>query len=276
MIRTAFVLPDRQRWTGGYQYFVNLFRVLKRYGRERVRPVVYVAGDSPEEDLLPMQSGVADVIRVPWAGTGQRSSIAGILMHGRNRRALSAYREHDIQVVFESAAWHGWRFPLPVIAWLPDFQHRRLAGMFSRRAWLQREIGFRAQISSATAIMLSSASARDDCEAFYPGAADKTHVIPFAVEPGDEAYAVSENEIRARYEISGPYFYLPNQFWRHKNHAIVIEALRILRDRGIGATVVASGASVDPRHPALFESLVKQAHELELGEAFRFLRLIPR
>ena len=185
VIKAAFVLPDRQRWTGGYQYFVNLFRVLKRYGRGRVHPVVFVATDCPEEDLLPMQSGVAEVVRVPWAGPGERSSIAGILARGTDRQALSAYRDHGIQAVFESAAWHGWRFPLPVVAWLPDFQHRRLAGMFSGRAWLQREIGFRAQISSATAIMLSSESARDDCEAFYAGSADKTHVIPFAVEPGD-------------------------------------------------------------------------------------------
>ena len=116
----------------------------------------------------------------------------------------------------------------------------------------------------------------DDCEAFYAGSADKTHVIPFAVEPGDEAYAVSENEVRARYDISGPYFYLPNQFWRHKNHAIVIDALRILQDQGLRVTVVASGASVDPRHPALFDSLVNRVRELALSETFRFLRLIPR
>jgi len=276
MIRTAFVLPDRQRWTGGYQYFVNLFRVLKCYGGSRVHPVVFAAEDCPEEDLSPLQTGIAEVVRAPWTGSGRRSPIGSILMTGIDRRALSAYREHGIQAVFESAAWHGWRFPIPVIAWLPDFQHRNLASMFSRRAWWQRELGFRAQITTSAAIMLSSESARDDCEKLYPGSAGKTDVIPFAVEPGDDAYTVSEDDVRARYGLSEPYFYLPNQYWRHKNHSVVIRALRILRDRGVSAMVVASGASVDPRHPRLFESLVDQVKELGLGEAFRFLRLIPR
>ncbi len=277
MIRTAFALPDRERWTGGYQYFVNLFRVIARYGRERVRPVVFVAEDYSEDALQPLREGIADIVRCVPAGSNRwRSRLAGTVLTGIDRNALLLYREHDIQVVFESATWHGWRFPLPVIAWLPDFQHRRLPGMFARRAWLQRELGFRAQIAAASAIMLSSESARDDCEELYPASAGRTSVIPFAVEPDDQAYMVSEDDVRARYAISGPYFYLPNQFWRHKNHAVLIEALRILRSRGASVMVVASGASVDPRHPHLLESLVEQVKELGLGEAFRFLRLIPR
>ena len=277
MIRTAFALPDRERWTGGYQYFVNLFRVIAGSGRARIRPVVFVDGSYPEDALQPLHEGIADVVRCPRTGSNRwRSQLTGTVLTGIDRNALSQYRKHDIQAVFESATWHGWRFPLPVIAWLPDFQHRRLPGMFARRAWLQREVGFRAQIAAASAVMLSSESARQDCEALYPASIGKTSVIPFAVEPSEQANTVSEEDIRVRYGISGPYFYLPNQFWRHKNHAVLIRALRMLRDQGVPAMVVASGASVDPRHPQLFETLVEQVKELGLGEAFRFLRLIPR
>ena len=277
MIRTAFGLPDRQLWTGGYQYFVNLFHVLGRYGRARIRPVVFVAEDYSEEALEPLKSGVVEVVRTRGSVPGRNPlQVGGTLVTGIDRAALSAYREHGIDAVFESAAWHGWRFPLPVIAWLPDFQHRRLPGMFTRRGWLQREFGFRAQIRSASAVMLSSESARGDCEMLYPASAGRTSVIPFAVEPGEEAYRVSETDIRTRYELTMPYFYLPNQFWCHKNHSVIIEALRVLRDRNVSAMVVASGASVDPRHPRLFENLVEQVRDLGLDAVFRFLRFVPR
>jgi glycosyltransferase involved in cell wall biosynthesis len=96
------------------------------------------------------------------------------------------------------------------------------------------------------------------------------------VEPGDDAYSVTEADVRARYELAMPYFYLPNQFWRHKNHAVMIEALRILRDQNVSAMVVASGASTDPRHPRLFEELVEQVRRQGLAGVFRFLRFIPR
>lgn len=274
MIRTAFVLPDPQRWTGGYQYFINLFSALSRYGRQRVRPVVFVSDAYSADVLEPLQDEIAEVVHSPLDRF--RSSMPATLMIGVDRKALSAYREKRVEVVFESAAWHGWRFPLPVIAWLPDFQHRRLAGMFGWRAWLHRELGFRAQVASASAIMLSSQSARADCETLYPKSRERTEVVPFAVEPGDKAFIVSEADVRARYALATPYFYMPNQYWRHKNHVVIIDALRILRARGVSATVVVSGSSVDPRYPRLFDELVDYARQLGLADAFRFLRFVPR
>jgi glycosyltransferase involved in cell wall biosynthesis len=277
MIRTAFTLPDKNRWTGGYQYFVNLFRVLLEHGHGKVRPIVFVGNDVAEEALTPLRADVAEVVRsdVFTAGT-EAGRLLDAGLTGRDRRALKVYREHGIRVVFESAAWHGWRFPLPTIAWLPDFQHRRLRHMFGKRAWLQREIGFRAQVMSAAIIMLSSETARRDCEAFYPAALGRIRVTPFAVETGDEAFAVSVAEVRARYSLGAPYFYLPNQIWRHKNHALIIDALQIMRDQDISATVVASGAQVDPRYPGLADELVERVERAGLHDSFRFLRFVPR
>ncbi len=277
VIRTAFTLPDRSRWTGGYQYFVNLFRVLRKYGRAEVRPVVFVGKDVAEEALTPLSTDVAEVVRSDLFSSG---AIAGRLvdaaLSGRDRKALKLYGEHGIHVVFESAAWHGWRFALPTIAWLPDFQHRGLAGMFGWRAWLQRELGFRAQISSATAVMLSSETARSDCETFYSASRARISVVPFAVEAGEEAFAVSVADVRARYNLGTPYFYLPNQFWRHKNHALIIDALQIMRNQNISATVVASGSQVDSRHPGLVRDLVERVARMGLQDDFVFLKFVPR
>ena len=39
------------------------------------------------------------------------------------------------------------------------------------------------------------------------------------------------------------YFYLPNQFWRHKNYQPVIDALGLLKRRGFDAVVAASGST---------------------------------
>jgi glycosyltransferase involved in cell wall biosynthesis len=277
MIRTAFPLPDPDRWTGGYQYYVNLFRVLKKYGRNKVRSIVFVPPDYSDEVLNPLGEGVAEVVRTPQLSSKWSASQVfrtGLL--GVNKRALAVCKENDIDAVFASASWYGWRFPLPEIAWLPDFQHRRLPEMFGWQAWARREVGFRAQIASASVIMLSSESARRDCEELYPSSRGRTQVVSFAVEPGEEAFAVSVSDVRARYGLSNPYYYIPNQFWRHKNHALIIEALRNLHDRNIFVSVVASGALTDPRHPRLFQDLVEHARKLGLADHFRFLRFVRR
>ena len=61
-----------------------------------------------------------------------------------------------IDVAFEPAQFYGNRFPIPVISWIPDFQHRHLPHLFSRSAWWRRDIGFRLQASGNRTIMLSS------------------------------------------------------------------------------------------------------------------------
>jgi glycosyltransferase involved in cell wall biosynthesis len=277
MIRTAFTLPDPKRWTGGHQYFINLLRVLRKYGAGRVRPVVFVGEEVAATDLAPINDGMADVVRsreFSASSTGLR--LASALLTGSDGQAARIYRNHGIQVVFESARYHGWRFPLPTVAWLPDFQHRRLPGIFSVGDWLRREIGFRAQIASARAIMLSSESSRVECGKYYPGSRERIRVVPFAAELPPEALSLSIADIMSKYDLPVGFFYLPNQFWVHKNHRVIIDALKVLQGRGVSTVVVASGALADYRHPELLQRLESRVAELGLGGKFRFLGLIPR
>jgi glycosyltransferase involved in cell wall biosynthesis len=277
MIRTAFTLPDRHRATGGYQYFINLFRALHQYGGGKVRPVVFVGEEVDAAALAPIEDGAAEIVRsADFSASKTGSRLASALLSGSDRRAAGTYREHAIEVVFESARYHGWRFPFPTIAWLPDFQHRCLPAMFSRRAWLQREIGFRAQIASARMVMLSSESSRADCERFYAGSRGRIRVVPFAAELPPEARLTGVKDTARKYRLPAEYIYLPNQFWEHKNHRLIIEALKILQQRGVDVTVAASGALADYRHPGLLRRLEARVGELGLQERFRFLGLVPR
>src|SRR5690606_17136877 len=90
--------------------------------------------------------------------------------------------------------------------------------------------------------------------------------------PVDPAAARAAAE---RYGLPPTYFFLPNQFWSHKNHATVIEALALLKARGRAVTVAASGNPVDPRDPAHFERLTARAAALGVDDLFRPLGLIP-
>ena len=40
-------------------------------------------------------------------------------------------------------------------------------------------------------------------------------------------------EIERKYGFRGIYFYLPNQFWVHKNHWVVLKAVASLKARGV-------------------------------------------
>lgn len=75
--------------------------------------------------------------------------------------------------------------------------------------------------------MLSSENARKDCDMFYPKSIGGTAVVRFAA-PIDISLIEKQPELTIReYQLPTPFFYLPNQFWKHKNHLVVIEALNL-------------------------------------------------
>jgi glycosyltransferase involved in cell wall biosynthesis len=183
--------------------------------------------------------------------------------------------EHRIDVVFENAQFHGARLGIPAIAWIPDFQHRELPHLFSRTAWWKRELGFRAQIAAGRTIMLSSHDARDACERHYPTTVGCTHVVRFAVPSAGRPDAVAIRSAREAHGLPERYFYMPNQFWQHKNHTLVIEALALLKQAGHSIVVAASGKQLDPYRPNHFARVVARMAEADVVDQFRLLGLIP-
>jgi glycosyltransferase involved in cell wall biosynthesis len=194
---------------------------------------------------------------------------------GLDRAAATEFRAKRIDLVFEAARFFGWRLPFPVVAWFPDFQHRGLPQLFSPAARWRRDIGFRAQIASGRSILLSSESALRDCRQFYPGLRNEVSVVRFAAQPAVGLLTTDASDVLAQYGLSGGYFYLPNQFWRHKNHQVVIDALTIAKQQRLNVVVAVSGSPEDSREPGYFGDLMKQVEDRGLEKSFRYLGMIP-
>lgn len=277
-MRIGFTLVGGAKWTGGRNYLLNLLAVLERYGDPSITSVLFVGTDVSGAELAPFTAMLnVEIIKADClnSGTHRRASLAKALLTGRDTRAADVFTRGRIDVLFEAAQFYGWRLEIPTIAWMPDFQHRKLPHLFPKGAWLKREIGFRAQILGKRTIMLSSEDARRDCERLYPATRDRTSTVSFAVLPKQPMSLEAARNIADHYSLTPTFFFLPNQFWSHKNHRLVVEALALLRQRGQSVTVAASGSPSDPRSPGHFEGLVGRVRELGLGENFRILGLIP-
>ena len=274
-LRIAFTTVPRRLWAGGHNYLNNLFAALDRYRPGEFTPVIF-AGNRDDADELAALSRITGVEVVQSAAFDRpRAGLAAALALGLDGAAAADFSNARVDAVFENARFFGWRLPYPAIAWFPDLQHRRLPQLFSPAARWRREIGFRAQIASGRTIMLSSESALRDCLRFYPGLENPTSVVRFAAQPAPEFLTANPPEIIASYGLPSKYFYLPNQFWRHKNHQVVIDALTILRKRGVDIVVAASGSKVDPRDPGYFHGIMREVEQRGLAGNFRYLGMIP-
>lgn len=277
-MRVAFNLIDSARWTGGFNYLLNLFRAIRNYEADHISPILFCGEDADKNDLHAfLEAGDIEVVRSSIFNAHRKSSnILRAFLIGVDSNALQLFRQRKIDVVFENATFYGRRFPIPAIAWLPDFQHRHLRGQFGFSAYWRREIGFRAQVASGRMIMLSSEDARKDCEHFYRRAIGNTAVVRFATSIPDDLIDAFPEKVIQEYQLPSKFFYLPNQFWKHKNHMVVIEALGLLKQQGVDAVVVVTGNPLDPRHPGYVGQLNARIESLGLRDNFRILGLVPR
>lgn len=277
MIRVAFTLIGGRNWTGGYNYLLNLVRALSKYAASGVIPVMFFGRDVSDADAMPFREmpGVVVVRDSVFDEQHRSARLQQALLTGCDLAAANAFATHRIDIVFEPAQFYGWRFPLPGVAWIPDFQHRYMRHLFSFGAYWKREIGFRAQVLSGRHVMLSSEDARNDCERFYPATRGRTYVIRFAIPPADNRDSAWARSVADDYGLPEHFFFLPNQFWTHKNHECVVRALQVLKVQGRELVVAVSGKQADPRNPQHFPGLSALIHALGVQENFRLLGLIP-
>lgn len=276
--RIAFPLRGSAAWTGGYNYLINLFRALESYQKGLIIPVLFCGEDALDEDVsaLALISNVEIIRSSVFNSARLRDRTLKAIFFGVDVEALKLFQQEKIDVVFENAIFFGWRFPIPIIAWMPDFQHRRMKHLFNQLAYWKRELGFRAQVASGRFLMLSSEDARKDCESFYSSAQGRTAVVRFSAPISSNLIEVDPLSVLTKYQLPTRFFYLPNQFWRHKNHLLVVDALAVLKKEGIEIVVVTTGNPIDPRSPGYYDELVSKINELGLQDNFRILGMIPR
>lgn len=272
MTRVAFTPIGGAHWQGGRNYQLNLLKVLQRYRPGRISALLFAGADVAEAELQEFRETGGCEVHRDAAFDRRRAPqvLRNALVAGRDAAISAAFARHRADVVFESALFFGWRLGLPAIAWMPDFQHRDLPQLFGRAARLKREAGFRAQAAAGRMLMVSSLDSQAACKRYYPGAADRVWAVRFAVPAPAPMAEGTARAVADRYQLPAHYFSMPNQYWKHKNHRLVVDAMALARQRyGQTFTVIAPGNPTDPRNPAHWEEL--QASITHAGMQNHFL-----
>ncbi len=165
---------------------------------------------------------------------------------------------------------------IPTLSWFPDFQHIHLPEMFSPEECERRNDSFMRIAQNSTRILLLSESVKRDFVSFAPLYAHKARVVRPASHIPPMVYETPPRSVADAYRLPGRFIYLPNQFWKHKNHSSVFQAVRLLKDQGTEVIVVCSGNLIDYRHPNYFSELLQMVSRLGIRSQIVFLGLIPR
>lgn len=157
-----------------------------------------------------------------------------------------------------------------------DFQHKVMPELFEKKEILIRDKWFSNQIRYCNYIFVSSKTAEIDFKNYYSKYSHKVRVLSFVsaiIEQNN--FDVSASAVLKKYSLSTAYFHLPNQFWKHKNHFVVIQAVKHLKENSIDVVVVATGNTHDYRNPNYFSTIIEYINKHSLNKNFIILGCIP-
>ena len=269
MLRVAWCLPDASSWTGGQNYFLNLAKALSLLPDRDVE--VVLLGQKAYPGVLSICETIPNLPcqRYSWDWF-LRTTIS--LLGGRDPFLEKWLRRHSVDVLSHFVPL-GKKSSIPALCWIPDLQHRKMPQFFSRKERLFRDLAFRNIACGAQGIVFSSEDARKDFKRFYPDAKAQMFVLPFVAHVEDDQGTENWKKLQRKYDLDEPYFIVPNQVWKHKNHGVLIEALKLAgKDAPL---ILCTGSTRDYRHPGYFESLQRKLEEANLSERLRFLGCMP-
>ncbi|MDY5684135.1 MAG: glycosyltransferase family 1 protein [Treponema sp.] len=152
----------------------------------------------------------------------------------------------------------------PYIYTIWDLGHRTTPYFpeVSRTGWLwqEREDTYQKMVFKASYIITGNEEGKQEILQNYNVNPQKIFISSFPV-----AKFCKGEEIHPDFELPEYYFFYPAQFWPHKNHIRIVQAVKLLKDQGIDVTVYFTGA--DKGNKSYIEEKIK---ELNLSDNIKF------
>lgn len=279
MIKVAFWFDRPQAYAGGLNYLRNLLYALSVIPDKRIQPFIFfgksvdaklVAGFEPHATVV--RTSVLDRLSPLWF-------LHKVLFKffGSTFVIERILRAHGIAIISHAEHVHARHRAFHIISWIPDFQYLHLPELFPGLDTAAETRRMRTMAAQTDALIFSSYSALQDYRSIAdPECTTPVTVLQFVSQPSRGKTAAARGDLERRYGFSGSYFFLPNQFWVHKNHAVAFEAVRLLKQRGVEVQVICTGNLMDYRNrdASHAESLRKFLANHGLGNNVKILGVI--
>lgn len=264
------ILFTERHWMGGINYFRSLISAFSLVEQNDIEIVIFCEKKGVfNTDAL---NNVRQVI-IPDLLTRKLTRRISNRLLGVNVALYKALKNEKIDIL--SHTQYNDKFQCKTMWWKPDFQEKYYPEFFSKKDITLRE---KAVIANAREgrVLFSSYDARNDFNKFYgTKSSNDGCVLQFVPELTVGLHDCDNKEIekvKEKFGIIGDYFFLPNQFWKHKNHELVIKALLACEKP---LQVVATGALNDYRGGGHID-FIKSLLQKDVHKKFNLLGLIER
>ncbi len=257
------------QWTGGITYRNNLLKAIKISGNSEQ---IVCLSSNPEKSGL---DSLFKIVKIYTKFNAFERLLSRVLksFFDFDYSLYKTTKNEKPDVLFPHSLFIGNNASL--IFWIPDFQFVHLPHLYPPGYIEMNRKKLDGYFKNAKIIVVSSDDALKDLKSFLPQHVSKTRVMRFVAHVPERLYLDDPIETIAKYNLPCDFIFLPNQFWSHKNHLVVFEALKILKDENIYPNIVCSGNPIDVRNPGYFTNMLQKISELGVRNQVAFLGLLP-
>ncbi len=278
-IKLGLVFKYDEAWVAGSYYILNLIQALKTLPNNK-QPEIILFTDREEDRKKVEDIGYNNLTHktyIPHFNFLEK--LLNKISRKLTNKNVIEKRMNDSDVDYIFIQRRSWETDLlsnsKKIFWIPDCQELMMPELFFKRELEGRKHVYNEIITAESKILFSSNTALNDFKSFYPQAKNPMFVVNFAVVHPKFDH-ISINELKVKYHINTNYFMVPNQFWVHKNHKVVLDAALELRKTHANFQLIFTGKENDFRAPAYTNELKQFVLEHQLLDVVSFLGFIPR
>jgi glycosyltransferase involved in cell wall biosynthesis len=281
--RIGVIYENNENWIGGAYYILNLVAAFTKLP-ETEKPEITVFCKTQQEYQQVAESGYSYLSFRPLTYNRPGLPIIKRVVNkivnkftGYDRFALPLQLQtNELETIFPAPVGLQKTPSQRLIYWIPDFQEIYYPQFFSEQEIKNRRQSHLLIAQSNEQVVFSSQQAENDFKKNFPKYKCKTSVLKFAVThprlPETDNIA-----LKKKYGIAKDYYIAPNQFWKHKNQKVLIEAAGLLKEANkLNFQIVFTGKEYDYRNPDYTAGLKETVEQAGLQDDVLFLGFIDR
>jgi len=273
----ALIYDYNTGWIGGTYYILNIIKALKVLpDDEKPHLTIFHDNESPLEDLLKIEYPYLSFTAFNYRMSHLSQIFNTLLLIIGSKKLLTVKLPGKIENFYYKSFFVDSSNIQRYYCWIPDLQPLCLPQFYKETERKQQYALFKRMVKLNEPIVFSSQAALDDFNRFFPKNKNIKKVLRFVSISNTNIDSLSITALKDKFGIRGDYFIVCNQFWKHKNHRVVLEAFKdIVKDQP-PARLVFTGKEYDYRDPNYTADLKAWVAENGLQDNILFLGFIDR
>lgn len=274
-LRLGILFYFDSSWMGGVNYIINVVNILNYLDADDKPEITVFYNKDHKKNVEEINYQYLNLVEwefpsiikgylISWI-TGKNQFVNEII-DKYNLDGLYPLHDYPVRTISKTK----------LVAWYADLQHKYYPEFFTRRKILERTSRIKFILRNSNDLVVSSKTVADDFEKFFRVRKKLSiHIFHFT-SVVDKPALISIEELRIKYNLPSNYFMISNQFYKHKNHKILLNALALLNEKGVRINLVFTGKLPDKAHSKYIRDIYDIIVNKNLKDQISFLGVICR